>query len=343
MSKVADKKESKDYLISKINTLFNPLRTEENSSLFLTFLNRCLSSLNRIPEIPELINSYRNERDIYLKETKNFNKELSKEIDKEVSRIFSKNVIDLKRINDTVKIDWNEQEDDIPTDGKYIKDLYSKLTKEKGINKYKTLKNLIEHIDLRKDDIFSFVYGINDLTISNKCQIAYKKCFNKHKKLNLKGQLWWAYAQIIKEKDAEKINLKKLRELIKTFHEDIKYYLIIGENEEEISVPNDVKDKGETETGGYLIKFANDKELSFECKEDACCKGFRYYLKSHGLPLSHENVLGYVNKPNKTIESLAAGIIDKIKDNGLGQRITLKGDKDGSYRLKISPIKKKLV
>lgn len=331
--------------LQNLEILFGSVTSQNDSKQLLVFLERYFVYLKQLPEFTELANKYEKEEIDSLKGMEDVNRQLSISVDSEVARIFSKDLIDLDRINTTMNTDWGEQKDDVPRDGETLVNYHTELNKKGGITRYLKLKELIDHVDARQDDILSFICGLHDLIISRECQSSFEEWLKKYNELNPDGQIWWSYKQISKEKSKafKEINFTKLREYLNVFNEDIKQFLTFGGNnltkaKVTFVLPDDVK-TSDTSTGGYLVTFANNKKLSFEEKDEDSCKCFRCYFERYGQFIDHQSVLDYVNNPKKTINSLVTTLIEKFNDCELGMRIQLKGNKHGSYRLTIKPSK----
>lgn len=332
-------------ILQNLEVLFGSVTHQGDTKQLLVFLERYFIFLRQLPEFKELINKYKNEELDSLKGMENLNQRLSTQVNSEVARIFSKDLIDLDRINTTMNTDWGEQSDDVPRDGETLVKYYNELNKEGGITRYLKLKDLVDYVEVRQDDIFSFICGLHNLKINSECQAVFEEWRKKYNELNPDGQIWWAFKEVVKEKNKKfkEINFTKLRNNLIAFHEDMKQFLVFNDQdsdkiEEPLILPEDVK-TSDTNTGGFLVTFSNNKKLNFEEKDEDSCRCFRYYFERYGQFVTHQSVLDYVNNPKKTINSLVTTLIEKFNDCELGNRIKLKGNKHGAYRLIIGPSK----
>lgn len=328
--------------LQRLEILFGSVIRQSDTKQFLVFLDRYFNYLKHLPEFTELTNKYKNEELDSLKGMENVNRQLSANIDSEVARIFSKDLVDLDRINMTMNTDWGEQQNDIPQDGETLINYYTELNKKGGITRYLKLMELVDHAEARHDDIFSFICGLHNLRISRECQSTFEEWQKKYNELNPDGQIWWSYNKISKEKIKvfKEINFKKLREYLNAFNEDMKQLLVFGKNnlvknKQKLVLPKDIN-AIDTDSGGYLVTFPNNKKLNFTDKEEDICKAFRFYLNHYGELVDNSYVVDYINNLKRPFNDMMTTLLDKIKDNSLGNVISLKGSRKGSYKLEIN-------
>jgi len=316
-------------IIEKLNILFDNLISSEDQKTCKMYLDKYFEFINKLPEFSRRISFYLAEKQKYIKGIEKLEKELEKEVDLEILRVSSASS---NKIKPPTKIE----------DGSSLLGFYSKFKNTSGIPKYIALKEFIEYMNSNNDNVNSFAYGINFLSVSEKCQGAYQNWVRKYNELNPEGQVWWSYQKVLSEmkKDRTKIDLDQLKIYILTLNNDIKQLLIFGENQKEkrknkLPIPSGVQFEKPEGSKYYLLVGLNGKCLRFRSEEEDICKLFKFYYENHGLAMNNEDAYKKAENPGRKFVDMMTSLKGTIRRQMLKNIIELKGSGMGSYRLEI--------
>lgn len=333
-----DQSKVNKIIVKKLNILFESLTSTEDPRIYIMFLDKYFGFINKLPEFSLKMSDYLSEKKSYFNKTKKIEEELSKEVDLEILRISALEV-NPKRIKQTLKTDWEDQENDVPCDGSTLLEFYNKIKKGTGLQKYLTLKKLVGYINQNNEEIHSFACGTNFLSISEKCQRKYQEWTKKYQKLNPEGQVWWSYLQIIVEKNKvpTKIDLNKLKKYVSVLHNDIKQLLIIGDaiDNTEKKTPTvinlQIEDKSDSKQ--LTIKGPNSKKLNFRDKKSDICRLFLFYFQRSGEWISNKEAYEYVGNKDRVFDDMMTSLKGSIRKSQLNGYINLESEQTGCYRL----------